>query len=33
MFYSYRSSENGRIGNLKKSIEKISNVLSNQQHL
>lgn len=33
MFYSYRSSENGRIGNLKKSIEKISNVLSNQQNL
>ena len=25
--------ENGRIGNLKKSIEKISNVPSNQQHL
>ena len=25
--------ENGRIGNLKKSIEKISNVLSNQQNL
>ena len=25
--------ENGRIGNLKKAIEKISNVPSNQQHL